>query len=156
MKMNMKKKLIGYLKLYRWIALEFKKDLTDQEYRLLDIYACLARWDPRDKERFSLVEWSAGDIQREYLPMWSKTKFSEVKNSLIKKGLLTKHPKHIINVNNFEIYQAKIRQAEQIFRCMEQGIQPTEQQMQQNEQKDREKIQIEKQNLIDKYRVIGL
>jgi hypothetical protein len=151
----MKKKLVGYLKLYRWVALKFKKDLTDQEYRLLDIYACLARWDPRDKERFSFVELSTEDIRNEYLS-WSKTKFSEVKNSLIKKGFLVRHPKHIINVNNFEIYQAKIRQAEQIFRCMEQGIQPTEQQIQQNEQKDREKMQIEKQNLIDKYRVIGL
>jgi len=156
MKMNMKKKLVGYLKLYRWIALEFKKDLTDQEYRLLDIYACLARWDPRDKERFGLIEISAGDIQREYLSNWSKGKFSEIKTSLVKKGFLIKYPKHVIGVNNFGIYQSTVRQAEQMFRCMEQGNQPTEQQIQLNEQTDRANIQSEIKNLADKYKVIGL
>lgn len=151
----MKKKLVGYLKLYRRIALEFKKDLTDPEYHLLDVYVCLARWDPRDKERFGLIEMSAGDIRREYLSKWSVGKFSETKTSLIEKGFLVKYPKNVIGVNNFGIYQATVRQAEQMFRCIEQGNQPTEQQIRQNEQEDRANLQTEIKNIVDKYRVIG-
>jgi DNA gyrase/topoisomerase IV subunit A len=83
-------------------------------------------------------------------------KISEVRTSLIKKGFLEKLPKNKIRVNNFLVYQATVRQAEQIFRCIEQGIQPTEQNIRQNEQQDLTNLQGEIKNIADNFRVIGL
>jgi hypothetical protein len=155
--MNMKKKHVGYLKLYRYFALEYKKRMTDQEYRLFDVYVCLARWDRRDSERYGKTEdLSTRDIKIDHLPMWSVGKISEVRTSLIKKGFLEKLPKNKICVNNFLVYQATVRQAEQIFRCIEQGIQPTEQNIRQNEQQDHTNLQGEIKNIADSFRVVGL
>jgi hypothetical protein len=153
----MKKKLVGYLKLYRYMAIEYKKPMTDQESRLFDVYVVNARWDKRDKERFGIVEdLSFKDIEDDYLPDWSRGKISEVRSSLAKKGFLKKLPKNKTLVENFWIYQATVRQAEQGFRDLEQQIQPTEQSLRQIEQQDRAIIQAETKNLVDKYRVIGL
>jgi len=139
------------------MAIKYKKEMTDQEYRLFDMYVTHARWDKRDAERFGTVEnLSLQDIKDECLPSWSRAKISETRKSLAQKGFLTKLPKNKTSVNNFWIYQAPIRQAEQGFRCIEQGIQPTEQNIQQNEQQDRAKLQTEKQNLVDKFRVTRL
>lgn len=155
--MNMKKKYVGYLKLYRRFALEYKKRMTDQEYRLFDVYACLARWDKRDTDRYGTTEdLSTRDIKIDHLPMWSVGKISEVRTSLIKKGFLEKLPKNKIRVNNFWLYQATVRQAEQGFRCVEQGIQPTEQNIRQNEQQDRADLQGQIRHLADNFRVVGL
>ena len=156
MKMNMKKKLVGYLKQYRWFALEYKKSLSDQEYRLLDVYAGIARWDPRDKERFGMVDTSIRDTIDQHLPNWSVGKMSETRTSLVKKGFLIKHPKNIFYVDNFEIYSATFRKAERILQCIEQGIQPTEQHIRQNEQQERIDLQDKMKNLVDKYKVTGL
>jgi len=151
----MKKKHVGYLKLYRYMAIEYKKEMTDQEYRLFDMYVTHARWDKRDTERFGTVEdLSLQDIKNDCLPKWSRGKISETRKSLSEKGFLTKLPKNKTGVNNFWIYGATVRQAEQGFRCIEQGIQPTEQNIRQNEQQDRANLQAEKQNLVDKFRLI--
>ncbi|MFZ2149663.1 MAG: hypothetical protein WAV15_00715 [Minisyncoccia bacterium] len=153
----MKKKHVGYLKLYRYIALEYKKRMTDQEYRLFDVYVTNARWDKRDKERYGIVEnLSLQDIQDEYLPEWSRSKISEIRKSLAKKKFLTKLPKNKTSVDIFWIYQAQVREAEQGFRLMEQEIQPTEQNIQQAEQQNVAKLKTEIKNISDKYRVIGL
>lgn len=152
--MNMKKKHVGYLKLYRYMAIEYKKRMTDQEYRLFDMYVTYARWDKRDKERFGIVEdFSLRDIQSECLPSWSTGKLSEVRKSLVQKGFLTSLPKNKTSVNNFWLYQATVLHAERGFRCLEQNIQPTEQNIRQNEQQDRATMQGEIQNLANKFRV---
>jgi hypothetical protein len=131
--------------------------MTDQEYRLFDVYVTNARWDKRDKERYGIVEnLSLQDIHDEYLPNWSRSKISETRKSLVKKKFLTKLPKNKTLVENFWIYQAQVREAEQGFRLMEQEIQPTEQNIQQAEQQDIAKLKTEIKNVADKYRVIGL
>ncbi len=153
----MKKKPTGWLKLYRYAALEYKKRMTDQEYRLFDVYVCRARWDKRDSERYSIVEdVSTRDIKIDHLPLWSVGKISEVRTSLIRNGFLTKLPKNRIRVENFWMYQATSRQAEQGFRCLEQGVQPTEQNIRQNEQNDKTELQDNIENLVDTFRVLPL
>ena len=88
------KKQIGYIRLYRDLALEYKKTLTDPEYHLLDIYACLVRWDKKDVVRFGTIDnLSIRDIQKDYLPKWSTGKISTTTSSLIEKGFLTRLPK---------------------------------------------------------------
>lgn len=139
------------------MAIEFKKRMTDQEYRLFDMYVVLARWDKRDKERFGIVEdVSIRDLQSECLPDWSVGKISATRTSLAEKGLLTKLPKNKTGVNNFWIYQASIRQAEQGFRDMEQQVKPTEQSIHQIEQQDATQLKTKIKDIADKYRVIGL
>lgn len=139
------------------MAIEYKKPMTDQESRLFDVYVVTARWDKRDKERFGIVEdLSFKDIKDDYLPDWSRGKISEVRTSLVKKGFVKKLPKNKTLVENFWIYGATVRQAEQGFRCIEQQVQPTEQNIRQNEQQDHANLQVEKQNLVDKFRVTGL
>ncbi len=152
--MNMKNKPVGYLKLYRYMAVKYKKPMTDQEYRLFDMYVIHARWDKRDKERFGIVEdFSLRDIQSDCLPEWSVGKISGVRASLVKKGYLATLPKNKTGVNNFWIYQANVLQAEQGFRCIEQDIQPTKQNIRQNEQQEHSNLQVEIENLADKFRV---
>jgi len=151
MKINMKRQ-IGYIRLYRYLALEYKKSLTDPEYHLLDIYACLVRWDKKDAVRFGTVDnLSIRDIRQDYLPKWSTGKISTTTNSLIKKGFLTRLPKKRMRVENFWIYQAPVQQAERGFQLIEQGIQPTEQNIQLAEQKQQDDFEKAKQKIIDKY-----
>lgn len=129
----------GFIRLYRYIALIDRKGLTDQEYRLLDIYACLVSWDIKNTERFGIVaDLTIRDIHDEHLPDWSIGKISGVIRSLIKKGRLARLPKKRMRVENFWIYQAKPPQAEQAFQLIEQGIQPTIQNVQLAEQNQRE------------------
>ncbi len=136
------------------MAIEYKKVMTDQEYRLFDMYVTHARWDKRDEERFGIIEdLSLQDIKDHCLPNWSRGKISETRKSLAEKGFLIKLPKNKTGVNYFWIYQASVRQAEQGFRCIEQGIQPTEQNIRQNEQQDRSNLQDGIKNLTDKFRV---
>lgn len=150
----MKKKHVGYLKLYRYMAAKYKLLMTDQEYRLFDMYVINARWDKRDTERFGIVEnLSTRDIKADFLPDWSVGKISEVRGSLVEKKFLTKLPKNRIRVENFETYSATVRRAEQIFRCLEQDIQPTEQNIRQSEQQDHAIVRAEIDNLADKFRV---
>jgi hypothetical protein len=142
-------KNVGYIRLYRYIALEYKKNLTDQEYRLLEVYACLVRWDKKNPEHFGIVsELSIRDIQKDYLPHWSVGKISTVTKSLIEKNLLTRLPKKRMRVENFWIYQAKPPQAEQGFQLIEQGIQPTEQNIQLAEQNQWSEIRKAREELL--------
>jgi hypothetical protein len=139
--MNMKN-YPGFIRLYRYIAIIDRKDLTDQEYRLLDVSACLVSWDHKQTERFGTVsDLTIRDIHLDHLPSWSTGKISGVIKSLIKKGRLTRLPKKRMRVENFWIYQAKNPQAEQAFQLIEQGIQPTIQNVQLAEQKQREELQ---------------
>ena len=55
-----------------------------------------------------------------------------------------------MRVENFWIYQAKPPQAELAFQLIEQGIQPTIQNVQLAEQKQREEIRNGKSNLVEK------
>lgn len=129
----------GYIQLYRYIALIYNKNLTDQECRLLDVYACLVGWDIKNTEHFGVVkELTIRDIHDEHLPDWSQGKICNVINSLRDKGRLTRLPKKRMRVENFWIYQAKPQQAELAFQLIEQGIQPTIQNVQLAEQKQRE------------------
>ncbi len=142
----------GCIRLYRYIALEYKKNLTDQEYRLLDIYVCLVRWDKKDPDRFGIVaELSIRDIKKDYLPKWAIGKISTVTKSLIAKGRLTRLPKKRMLVENFWIYQAKPPKAEQAFQLIEQGIQPTEQNIQLAEQNQQSEIRKAREELLGKY-----
>ncbi len=142
----------GYIRLYRYIALEYKKNLTDPEYRLLDIYACLVRWDRKNIEHFGIVsELSIRDIQKDHLPHWSVGKISQIITSLIKKGLLTRLPKKRMRVENFWIYQAKIQQVERAIHLIEQGIQPSEQNIQLAEQKQRDELQQAKSKIVENF-----
>ena len=151
MKINMKKQ-IGYIRLYRYIALEYKKTFTDPEYRLLDIYASLVRWDKKNADRFGTVDnLSIRDLQQDYLPTWSSGKISMTINALIKKGLLARLPKKRMRVENFWIYQAHIQQAERAFQLIEQGIQPSEQNIQLAEQKQLGDFEKTKRDLLEKY-----
>ena len=146
------KKHVGYIRLYRYIALEYKKTLTDPEYRLLDIYASLVRWDKKDSDRFGTVdELSIRDLQRDYLPAWSAGKISMTVNTLIGKGLIARLPKKRMRVENFWIYQAAIQPAERAFQLIEQGIQPTEQNVQLAEQKQLSDFEKAKRDLLEKY-----
>ena len=150
------KKQIGYIRLYRYLAIEYKKVLTDPEYRLLDIYACLVRWDKKDAVRFGTVDnLSIRDIRQDYLPNWSAGKISMITNQLIKKGFLTRLPKKRMRVENFWIYQAPVQRAEQAFQLIEQGIQPTEQNIQQAEQKQHDDFEKARQKIVDKYSPFG-
>lgn len=142
----------GYIRLYRYIALEYKKTLTDPEYRLLDIYASLVRWDKKDPSRFGTVdELSIRDLRQDYLPTWSAGKISMTINALIEKELLARLPKKRMRVENFWIYQAAIQQAERAFQLIEQGIQPSEQNVQLAEQKQLNDFEKAKRDLIEKY-----
>ena len=142
----------GFIRLYRYVAIIDRKDLTDQEYRLLDVYACLVSWDHKQKERFGTVaELTIRDIHTDHLPSWSTGKISGVIKSLINKGRLTRLPKKRMRVENFWIYQAKNEQAELAFQLIEQGIQPTIQNVQLAEQKQREEIINGKDNLVEKF-----
>ena len=151
MKMNMNKNLVGYIRLYRYIALEYKKSLTDPEYRLLDVYASLVRWDKKDGSRFGTVdELSIRDLQKEYLPEWSTGKISMTIKKLINRGMLARLPKKRMRVENFWFYQAQIQRAEQGFQLIEQGIQPTEQNVQLAEQKKRDEFLQARQKTFEK------
>ena len=142
----------GYIRQYRYIALIYNKNLTDQECRLLDMYACLVCWDIKNKERFGTVsELTIKDIHDEHLPSWSTGKISGVIKSLIKKGRLTRLPKKRMRVENFWIYQASVQRAEQGFQLIEQGIHPTEQNVRLAEEKQFEDLQKEKQKMLDKF-----
>ena len=142
----------GFIRQYRYIALIYNRNLTDQECRLLNVYACLVGWDIKNTEHFGVVkELTIEDIHQEHLPSWSTGKISGVIKSLIEKGRLTRLPKKRMRVENFWIYQAKPQQAEQAFQLIEQGIQPTEQNVQLAEEKQFEYLQKEKQKLLDKF-----
>jgi polyhydroxyalkanoate synthesis regulator phasin len=149
--MNMKN-YQGFIRQYRYIALIDRKGLTDQEYRLLDVYACLVCWDSKNKDRFGTVtDLTIRDIHVEHLPAWSVGKISGVIKSLIKKGRLTRLPKKRMCVENFWIYQSKPQQAEQAFQLIEQGIQPTEQNIQLVEQNRKDELQNGIAKLVEKF-----
>lgn len=145
-------KNVGYIRLYRYIALEYKKNLTDPEYRLLDIYACLVRWDRKNMEHFGTVaELSIRDIQKDHLPQWSVGKISQTITSLIKKSHLARLPKKRMRVEHFWIYQAKIQQVEQAIHLIEQGIQPSEQNIHLAEQKQRNELQTARDKIVENF-----
>lgn len=145
----------GYIRLHRFIALEYKKKLTDAEYRLLDVYACTVYWDRKKyPELFGkVIGLTIELIRKDHLPDWSVGSICRTTNSLIRKGFLTrlKEPKQCIRVENFWMYQASVPQAERGFQLIEQGIQPSEQNIQLAEQKQQDELQNRKAEIIEKY-----
>lgn len=128
----MKKK--GCIKLFR-IEIELEKQLNDTEFRLWLLYRRLADWDKRHSG-FATVKESLREIQRLYLASWSIGKISMGTSGLIRKGLLERTPEKRIRVKNLWIYQERVHIAEQLLQRIEQGVQPTEQDVQIIKQRD--------------------
>lgn len=147
----MKKK--GCIKLFRW-EVDREKQLTDAELRLYLLFRRLVDWDRRH-EHFGTVKISIRELHSQYLNFvgWSVTKISVATNSLIKKGFLKRLEHRYICVENFRVFHAKVWVAEQLFALMEQGVQPTEQDVLQAEQTDPNDIYRRRQELAQKFKV---
>ena len=142
-------KIIGYVKMHRYDYLIRLQELTDQELRLYSTYVLLANWDRKNKETFgTIAKLPIRKIKEIYLKRWSIGKISNVRKSLIKKGYFRPLPEGGYAVDNYWLYQAKMYQAEQAFRCHEQGIHPSELNVQQNEQRRIEELKQDKDNLL--------
>jgi hypothetical protein len=147
-------KIKGYIKQYRYDFLMRLKSLTDQEMRLYQTHVLLANWDRKNKETFGkIIGLSVRKIREKYLK-WSVGKISDTRKSLVLKGFLKPLPEGGYLVENYWIYQASARQAEQAFQCDEQGIHPTEQNVRENEQGQVNELKQSKDNLVQKLSIL--
>ena len=147
----MKKK--GCIKLFRW-ELTREGQLTDAELRLYLLFRRLVDWDKRH-EHFGAVKISIRELHSQHLNFtgWSVTKISVTLNSLIKKGFLKRSTDRYIHVENFRIFHAKVPVAERMFLLLEQGVQPTEQDVLQAERTDPNDIYRRRRELAQKFKI---
>lgn len=141
----------GYLKLYRYDFLMRLKGLTDQEMRLYLTLVALTKWDRKNKETFGLVHISVRKLKEKYLKKWSIGKIGTIRKSLVTKEFLTPAEGGGYLVENYWIYQATMPRAELAFQCIEQGIQPTEQNVREIEQRPILALEAGKQNLLQRF-----
>ncbi len=92
----------------------------------------MADWD-RKHLNFGTFEKTIKEIRSEQLPNWSTGKISSVINLLVRKNFLTRIDKSQIRVENYWLYRSKPMKAEQAYCLVEQGVQPTEQSVQEYE-----------------------
>lgn len=135
--------------MHRYDFLIRLQELTDQELRLYQTYVLIANWDRKNKETFGTTsKLPIREVKKKYLKKWSIGKISTVRKSLIKKGFFIPLSEGGYAVDNYWLYQAKMHQAEQAFHCHEQGIHPSELNVQQNEQHRIEELKQGKDNLV--------
>jgi hypothetical protein len=146
------KKQTGYIRLYRYEFLIRLKHLTDPQQRLFLTYINIADWDRKNPETFGMVRnISIRKLKKLHLPTWSPTKIWETHTSLVKMNYLKIKEDGDIWIDCFWIYQATVPQAERAFRCAEQGIHPSEQNVRQTEQRQVEELQQGVGKLVEKF-----
>ena len=127
----------GCIKLFRR-EVEWEKKLNDPELRLYLLHRRIADWDATHA-RFGTFKISYRKLLAEYLPSsgWSVAKISTTTNALIRKGLISKIGDGSIRVENMLVFQrANVSAAEQLFPFIEQGVRPTEHDVQRAKQRD--------------------
>lgn len=127
------------------------KTLKDREKILLICYAILAGWDKR-YEGYGVVKKSMREIQREFLQDWNPSKISDVRKILVDKKFISLLGRSAIKVENYKLYRSEGIEAEQIFSLIEKGVNPTEQNVLDNERLKLENIQNSKAELIKRMR----
>lgn len=130
----MKTNNTSFFILYRPELTVRMKHLTDREKVLLIHCIAMAGWDQKNKKTYGVVKKTIRKIKTEQLPNWATGKISEVINLLIKKGFLAREKSGELIVVNYWIYRSKPHKAELAYQLVEQGIQPTEQNVQDYEQ----------------------
>lgn len=142
----------GYIFLHREELKTRLKDLKDSEIRLLLCCALMADWDKKHKN-FGTFEKTIREIKAEQLSSWSTGKISNTINSLITKKFLTRISSSRLRVENYWLYRANSKKAEYAFQLLEQDIQPTEQGVQEFEQKIVQELEKSKAEITGKWKL---
>ena len=117
----------GCIKFYRWEYNRLMK-LSNLEYRLYMFYRQIVPWDLKNKH-FGSTSISLSAIRLGYfsdIPGCSITMLQEARIGLIEKKFLRADENDFTHVDNMRIFQLRVPVAEQMFRLIEKGVQPTE------------------------------
>lgn len=123
--------LKGYIKEQR-AFLEKERCLSDPEVRLLRLHRLMAGYDP-SRNNFNKTKLSYRDIKNIFLPAWSPAKISDYTQSLITKKLLRRLGGSVLSVSQFTDNKLS-HSSDQGVQMVKQVVQPTEQNIQVNEQ----------------------
>ena len=123
----------SFIKLYREELTIRMRELSDREVVLLLHCMVQADWDKKHGSKFGTFEYRVREIKSDLLPYWSIGKISTVMNSLLDKGFLQRISRSRVRVALYGLCRATVQEAETAYSLIEQGVQPTEQNVQNHE-----------------------